>query len=181
MTSDNKAEETWKPVVGHEGKYEVSDHGRVRSLGNRARILKPFAHSAGYPTVALPGGYRRQVTTTIHRLVLTAFVGPRPEGCEGCHGDGNPMNNHLSNLRWDTVLANAADRTAHGTQVNLAKTHCPRGHELREPNLIKRSRGWRACRACKNAHSYAHFHKVEFPAALADEYYRRYMPESASA
>lgn len=51
-----------------------------------------------------------------HHLVLEAFVGPRPAGMECCHfPDRDPSSNKLSNLRWDTKLANAADKRAHGT------------------------------------------------------------------
>lgn len=49
-----------------------------------------------------------------HTLVLLAFVGPRPEGMEGCHNDGDPGNNRLDNLRWDTPRGNQADRDRHG-------------------------------------------------------------------
>jgi hypothetical protein len=51
----------------------------------------------------------------VHRLVLEAFIGAAPAGLEACHNDGNPKNNVLSNLRWDTRRENAADRIAHGT------------------------------------------------------------------
>lgn len=51
----------------------------------------------------------------IHRLVLEVFVGPCPEGMVACHNDGNPRNNALSNLRWDTREANMRDRDRHGT------------------------------------------------------------------
>jgi hypothetical protein len=54
----------------------------------------------------------------VHRLVLEAFVGPAPEGEEGCHNDGNPANNALGNLRWDSHPSNMADQVAHGTKVN---------------------------------------------------------------
>src|SRR6185312_7030300 len=50
-----------------------------------------------------------------HRLVLEAFVGPCPDGMECCHNDGNPANNRVENLRWDTTSANQLDREAHGT------------------------------------------------------------------
>jgi hypothetical protein len=53
---------------------------------------------------------------SVHVLVLLAFIGPRPDGQEACHGDGNPLNNRLENLRWDTHLANEADKTIHGTR-----------------------------------------------------------------
>ena len=54
---------------------------------------------------------------TIHRLVLEAFVGPCPEGLECAHYDGDPSNNCVENLRWDSHAANCADRVRHGTEA----------------------------------------------------------------
>jgi len=54
---------------------------------------------------------------TIHKIVLETFVGPCPDGLEGCHNDGNPANNSDSNLRWDTHAANMEDRRKHGRNV----------------------------------------------------------------
>src|SRR5262245_14943443 len=51
----------------------------------------------------------------IHNLVLEAFVGPCPPGMECCHGDGNPANNRLVNLRWGTRCDNREDARRHGT------------------------------------------------------------------
>lgn len=51
----------------------------------------------------------------VHILVLTAFYGPCPEGMEGCHHDGDPLNNRLGNLRWDTHVGNVSDSIRHGT------------------------------------------------------------------
>lgn len=53
----------------------------------------------------------------VHRLVLEAFVGPCPKGMEACHNDGNPRNNCLENLRWDTPQNNNADKHRHGTAL----------------------------------------------------------------
>lgn len=53
----------------------------------------------------------------VHRLVLEAFVGPCPEGMEGCHEDGDPTNNDLTNLRWDTHKGNMLDSVKHGTST----------------------------------------------------------------
>jgi hypothetical protein len=61
-------------------------------------------------------------TPCIHVLVLTAFVGPRPTGLHACHNNGNSLDNHLTNLRWDTVRENALDRIRHGTFV-CGSTH----------------------------------------------------------
>lgn len=110
-------EEEWRPVAGHPG-YEVSSLGRVRSWNKpgfgttprtEPRVLKPTPAKGGYLRVGLSA--RR--TRMVHGLVLEAFVGPRPPGLQCCHGDGDPTNNSLRNLRWDTQGANMADREIH--------------------------------------------------------------------
>lgn len=57
-----------------------------------------------------------------HRLILLAFVGPCPDGMECCHNDGNPENNRLDNLRWDTPKGNMADRTKHGRTLTGSRS-----------------------------------------------------------
>ena len=112
--------ERWLPVVGFEDLYEVSNFGRVKSLGRPycngvrsfpPRILRPGPSNYGHLSVVLGRGN----TWMVHTLVLTAFIGPRPPGAEGCHNDGNPANNHLDNLRWDTRSNNIRDGVRHGT------------------------------------------------------------------
>ena len=63
----------------------------------------------------------RSVIASIHRLILEAFCGPCPEGMEGCHNNGDPTDNQLSNLRWDTRESNHADKNAHGTDSRGSK------------------------------------------------------------
>ena len=114
----------WRPVVGYEGQYEVSSCGivrgvdRVLSHGHRwkGRVLRQKRIGAGYLAVDLCKD-SKYTTKLIHRMVLEAFVGPCPEGRQGCHGDGDKTNNCVANLRWDTPLGNAADRHEHGTAV----------------------------------------------------------------
>ena len=50
-----------------------------------------------------------------------AFVGPCPDGMEACHNDGNPANNNLENLRWDTHKSNMWDKIKHGTIIRGEK------------------------------------------------------------
>lgn len=106
--------ETWKDVVGFEGLYEVSNYGNVRKSSNK-RIKQPTKDKeSGRPFILLWKNNKAKAVR-IHRLVLFAFIGPNPDKYECCHNDGNPWNNHLSNLRWDTAKANQADRVKHGT------------------------------------------------------------------
>lgn len=104
--------------------YRVSDEGDVQTcrlmgckggLGEVWRTMKPSVKDSGHLYVRLrrDGKYH---TRYVHRLVLEAFVGPCPEGMEGCHGpDRNPANCNAGNLRWDTHAENIRDRTKHGT------------------------------------------------------------------
>ena len=98
----------WRPVLGWEDLYEVSDKGEVRSLrsGNN---LKPYVDPRGYAIVSLSRG-GSQKSIRIHTLVLEAFRGKKPKGKEACHADGYNMNNNLDNLRWDTHYNNMQDR-----------------------------------------------------------------------
>ena len=125
--------ETWKAVVGFENGYEVSSHGRVRSIDrtttNKAGIQKSYkgkllnlrSHN-GYKIVNLSYvGLRK--TVAVHRMVALAFLGVPPDGYEVCHRDGCPSNNMLSNLRWDSPYKNSADKAKHGTVINGSKCH----------------------------------------------------------
>lgn len=107
--------EVWKPVVGWEGRYEVSDLGRVRS--SKLVVLR-LQLSFGYLCVNLRvGNHRdsRQKHHRVHRLVLGAFVGPCPDGMECRHLNGDRADNRLMNLSWGTSAENARDRVDHGT------------------------------------------------------------------
>lgn len=119
--------EIWNPVAGWEGTYEVSNLGRVRGLDRvgyggvriMGRILRPIggmSKRVPYPLVALSRGGRQgeRYYRFIHKLVLEAFVGPRPAGMEACHNNGDAKDNRLSNLRWDTHVSNMEDNFAHG-------------------------------------------------------------------
>lgn len=114
--------EQWKPIVGYEGFYEVSDLGRIRAFfdsGNRRhngeRHLKSFLGKNGYLHVRLCPPGQKAKTKTIHSLVLSSFSRSRLPG-EACrHLDGNKVNNCSSNLQWGTYSENESDKILHGT------------------------------------------------------------------
>ena len=164
--------ENWKPIPGYEG-YMAGDHGHVYSI-RAGRVLKPFFDTSGYHRVSVYGSSTRS-DERVHRLILAAFVGPCPEGMEGCHDDGTRTNNHLSNLRWDTRGANALDKARHGTDHERAKTACPQGHALVAPNLVAylAKKGQRGCLSCARGRAWAHGHGVPFTKEKSDEYYAR--------
>jgi hypothetical protein len=122
--------EIWKPVVGHEGRYEVSNCGRVRRCAYSVDIKSRWGTTATwhYPEMLMRlvvrhirNNYSRVVVGLagkqryVHRLVLEAFVGPCPCEQEVCHWDGDAKNNHLSNLRYGSRHDNHEDSRRHGT------------------------------------------------------------------
>ena len=108
--------EEWRPVVGWERHYRVSNLGRIYSLHQTGRFVSGMRVRDGYRVVKLRSENKR-AHLQVHCMVLEAFIGPRPDGMQGCHGDGNPSNCALENLRWDTPQANQRDRVLHGTVV----------------------------------------------------------------
>jgi hypothetical protein len=109
----------WRPIPGFVGIYEISDFGEIRRLkgGSGAitgRIQKANPNRDGYPRAYLKNAPNAPVYKLVHVLVCEIFIGPRPPGMESCHFDGDPSNCALTNLRWDTPLANAADKRRHG-------------------------------------------------------------------
>lgn len=112
--SENTPAERWLPVAGFEGRYMVSDHGRVWSE-LRQRMLSPST-TEGYPSVVLYASDRGRHGRLVHRLVLEAFVCVRPPMAEACHWDGDRSNARLENLRWGSRGENLADARRHGTR-----------------------------------------------------------------
>ena len=103
--------EVWKSITGFEGRYEVSNHGRVRSTPKRqpGRILKPGKQSKKYLTVALYLDVtpKQQKSFLVHKLVMAAFGTPQPtEKHQVNHKDLDKTNNHIDNLEWVTCAEN---------------------------------------------------------------------------
>ena len=110
----------WRAVEGSLG-YLVSDEGQVQ--GPRG-LLVQFRDRYGYLKVTVSSeGPRKQKQASVHRLVAIAFLDkPPPERRQVAHGDGNPTNNKLDNLRWASDTENQGDKVIHGTTNRGARS-----------------------------------------------------------
>lgn len=121
--------EVWKTIPDFQA-YEVSNFGRVRSKQRRIRFVDKTGRERWrvkeekiIATQKQNGGYiiahlhidNVRKARTVHSLVATTFLGPRPQGSDVCHNDGNRTNNGLTNLRYATRKENQKDRLEHGT------------------------------------------------------------------
>ncbi len=111
--------EEWRPVVGYEGWYEVSNLGRVRLImqtkGSAAgHVLKPGISTTGYPIVSLWRD-NKGWTVAVHILVTQAFLGPCPPGQEVNHKDLDRRNARADNLEYLTRGDNVRHSLHNGT------------------------------------------------------------------
>jgi hypothetical protein len=129
--------EVWKDVKGYEGYYQVSSHGRVRSLDRHVRrcsettrfaagrIMRQFRNKpkGGYHTVNLrrEGGCK---THYVHRMVCESFHGPCPEGMEASHADDIRHHNYPGNLSWQTHAENIRVRGINGGDTHGESNGC---------------------------------------------------------
>ena len=126
-------EEVWKAIEGYEGKYEVSNLGRVRSLPRpktsrnasgeftfttKPKILRTFTQRGGYQRVSFGKGKDKRAFM-VHRLVAMAFVHGYREGLFINHKDENPRNNRADNLEWVTTSEN----NIYGNHVTNCRRH----------------------------------------------------------
>ncbi len=127
FTVNEPMQEVWRPVVGWEGLYEVSNWARVKSLARTCttsrggttrqipeKILTPYLGDRNYWVVRLSKEGRSR-GFRVHVLVAAAFLGPRPEGLVVRHGDGGQHDNRPENLIYGTQAENIADMVRDGT------------------------------------------------------------------
>lgn len=120
-------EEIWKPILGYEGFYEVSNYSRIKSLprvvmrGNdklnlKEKILSPNKNTSGYLQIGLSkDGKTRQFQ--IHRLCASSFIKDNIKE-EVNHIDGNIYNNHISNLEWVSRAENNCHRASNAKSTS---------------------------------------------------------------
>jgi len=93
-------EEIWLPIKGYEGRYEISNLGRVKSLILKvAKILRPGLNGKGYPSVSLHKSGSAK-SWRVHALVAAAFLGHTPDGTTKVCVD------HINNIRTDNRAEN---------------------------------------------------------------------------
>jgi hypothetical protein len=130
--------EQWKPVVGYEGLYSVSDKGNVRSetrivphsrcgiMFCQSKLRKLNCDGNGYLQLTLnKNGVMRMFK--VHNLVAAAFLGEAPKGAIICHGPGGRKDNSAANLSYGTYSKNnGEDRVRDGTDTRGSKHGCAR-------------------------------------------------------
>ncbi len=124
------------PYAGYEA-YRIGTDGSIWSRHNRQKgkkdaklwflgkwvRLKCHIACDGYLYTAFQSPVNGRMRVAVHVMVLETFVGPRPKGMHACHYDGDKLNNHLSNLRWDTPKGNGRDKIRHGKSLKGEKNH----------------------------------------------------------
>jgi len=123
--------EEWRPVVGFETQYDISNYGRVRSkdrivdrsgpTGNCFKngiILKQYITPKGYCRVQLQSGDKRK-NAMVHRLVAKAFIDNINEKPEVNHKNGIKDDNNISNLEWVT----SSENQIHAYDTELKKAN----------------------------------------------------------
>ena len=134
--------ETWKPVPGYEGRYEVSDLGRVRSVDvrvaynhwrsgerlvrlKRGRQVATQHINSGYEIVHLHADNKRQAFL-VHRLVAQVFLPPADATLDVNHKDGRKDNNAANNLEWLRRSANHDHAVDLGLNLRAIPVRCPK-------------------------------------------------------
>jgi hypothetical protein len=112
-------------IKEHDG-YEVDESGAVFHHG---KSVKVNSLETGYRVVNMRNDKGRWHATTVARLVLEAFVGPKPVGHEARHMNGDPSDCSAKNLRWERRGENRAGESRQPNE---------HGRELRERRLKKR-------------------------------------------
>jgi len=124
-------DEVWKDVVGFESSYEVSSLGRVRSKTRlvvdrkskrifKSRVLSPGVQSNNYLGIWLYAN-SKSISRLVHHLVAEAFIGPRPDGMDVDHVNGDRTNNSVANLRYLTIAKNRSANHRHKDAKRPAK------------------------------------------------------------
>ena len=110
LGDNTMTKEVWRDIEGYEGLYQVSDQGRVKSLGRKwsksERTLKPVVRHDGYVVVNLYSGGERKMFK-VHRLVCEAFHENPDNKPQVNHINEDKADNRACNLEWATARENS--------------------------------------------------------------------------
>lgn len=129
--------------------YAVTKNGRVFSMSRidlhrnerKGKWLKPSDCGNGHLCVTLSVNGKKH-KKYVHRLVLETYVGKCPKNMNCCHNDGDPANNNLSNLRWDTQKSNIRDAINHGVHKHYQPGEEHPSAKLTEEQVILIFNAW---------------------------------------
>jgi hypothetical protein len=130
----------WRPCVGFENLYEVSNTGLVRRIGKQhgakfGRIITLIKTPKGYLNATLYLGNGR-THKSIHKLVMAAFVGERPFNLEINHKNGVKTDNRVENLEYITHKENAIHASRNGLRKPLFGEKHPQA-KLKNGDIFK--------------------------------------------
>ena len=129
-------EEEWRPVEGTNGKYDVSNFGRVRTNSQRPGLLTLTKQASGYLYAMVELANGKPKNCRVNRLVAQHFL-PNPDNLpEVNHIDGNKENNHVSNLEW----SNRSENMKHAIRTGLADPKKSAHHWTEEEREMIRQR-----------------------------------------
>ena len=114
-----------KDIPGYDGKYKINESGIV--INKTGHVMRTAVSNSGYLRTALedvgypdePDTYRKN--RSIHRLVAETFL-PNPDDLPVVmHLDNDPLNNHVSNLKWGTASENMKQAFREGRKFSPSK------------------------------------------------------------
>jgi len=157
-------DEQWRPVVGYEGFYEVSNLGAIRSVPRwvrtkgdarqhrPGRVLVQKPQGRGYMKVSL-SAHGVVTCALVHRVVCSAWHGVQ-EGMDAAHINGIKTDNRTENLYWATRSENIRDQVRHNTHQYASRDRCTSGHEYTpETTAYYPSYKGRYCKTCSQIRS----------------------------
>ena len=150
------SEEVWKEVPGYDGKYFVSNHGRIKSMWRlknlysdghvrknvrvyKERLMTPTDNGNGYLIVSLKSDGKR-LNRYIHRLVAELFVENPYNMPVVNHIDFNKKNNNVDNLEWCTQQQNIIHSIP-----NMRRQHAIPSRDLPPYVYIDKKGRYRVC------------------------------------
>lgn len=133
MNNFESRKEIWKDIPGYENLYQVSNNGRIKSIGHYTRnninggtrltkgiVLSPYIMPNGYYQVQLSKKGKKE-KHYVHRLVALAFLNNEKNMSDVNHIDGNKSNNFVENLEW----CSHRDNQIHMVKSRMTKKACP--------------------------------------------------------